>query len=382
MTNTNFETPESPAGSLTVKEANKLFRDAYSDIHKAQGRIQNNYDAPSYEQDEPSAAPVAPVVSPSTPEPTPTPAAAAPAEQPATPPAAATPATPAPAAPVQKTLEDMVKELPGELQTFINQTIAERNLADQRYRTTSGRLHKTRQEIADRQRELMELRTRVAQPTQPSVEAQSKIDHAKSLDEWNAVIQAEPTLAKAVDALTDAKVAAVREELTQLQKAIDTREQSNADFQKDQYKRTEWDKLVQRVPNVADIVQSPVYRNWIENLAPPQVRKIAESNDHEDALFVLAAFHPYATWYDQQERAARGQPVQSGQPTTPAATPATPAAPTRADEIANQRNNKPVTPVGTSVPPINVGANTGALTSQEAINEYYAQAYDKVKKKR
>lgn len=368
-------TTENNAAPLTAKEADKLFRDAYSDIHKSQGKSTTGYEGSSYD-DVPVVA--TPVIEPSTTPPVPDPVVAAPAE-PATPTqSAAAPSTPeTPSAPVQKTIEELVKELPGDAQQFIQKIMAERDLADQRYRTTSGRLHKTRQEFLERQREVAELRTRVAQP-QPSVEAQAKIDHAKSLEEWQAVIQAEPTLAKAVDALTDAKVGAVAAQLTKLQTDLEARSNATNEYNQALNREQEWDKLTQRVSNVQDVLSSPVYKDWIAHRAPPYIQKMAtESVDHRDALFVLETYMPYAQAV-QEEMNRRTNPAA---PSTPAATPAAPTTPTRADEIANQRNNKPVVAVVSGAPPLNVTAQRGDLGSAEAVDDYFAQAYAKVKKR-
>lgn len=360
--------------ALTEKEANKIFRDAFSDIHKSQGRIQNAYEAPSFESEEPAAPPVV-ETPPSTPAPTPAPepAPAAPVTTP-TP----APATEAPAAPVQKTAEEIIKSLPGEAQTIIQNILNERNLAEQRYRTTSGRLHKTRQEIAERTRELAELRTRASKPND-AVEAQAKVDHAKSIDEWRQVIEAEPTLAKAVDAFVNAKVGEVRSELTKLNENIGAREAADRDYQSEVTKQAEWDKLTAAVPNVGDVLQSQEYRHWISNVAPPYLRKMAdESIDHRDALFVLGQFHPWAVGLDEHRR----KQATPAEPSTPAATPAPPAQPTRADEIANQRNNRPVVPVTPGTPQLQVGADRGgAFTSREAVDDYFEQAYKKIKGK-
>lgn len=369
-------TTETNTAQLTEKEANKIFREAYSDIHKSQGRITNNYDAPSYE--EPDKPAVVQEVTPSTLEPTPTPTPAAPAEPAATPPAAAAPTPAAPSAPAQKPIEELIKELPGEAQQFIQKIMSERDLADQRYRTTSGRLYKTRQEYMERQRELMDLRTRVSQPPS-AVDQQAKIDHAKSLEEWQAVIQAEPTLAKAVDALTDAKVGAVKDQLTQLQTQLSARENAQTEEQRELTRQQEWDKLTQIVPNVQDVLLSKEYKYWISNVAPPAVQKMAaESNDHQDALFVLSSYHPYAVALAEQMN-KQNAPAAPSAPVTP---PANPPAPTRADEIANQRQNKPLTPVSSSVPPINLSAG-GELNmkDQSSIDAYFLQAYEKAKKR-
>lgn len=362
---TIIETPAAPAGSLTDKEAAKIFRDAYSDIHKSQGRINNSYEAPSYEEPvtpapveqatpTPSTDPVTPVVQPEA--------------QPATPEAAA-PAEP----PKPKTIEEIVKELPGEAQSFIQNVLNERALAEQRYRTTSGRLHKTRQEYNDNLRELAELRARVTKPTSAE-EAQAKVDHAKSIDEWRQVIEAEPTLAKAVDALTDAKVSVVRNELTELQKSLAARDTAANETQFELNKQQEWDRLTQAVPNIQDVIQSQEYRYWVNNVAPPTIKKMAEESiDHRDALFVLQNYHPYAVALNEHmQKTSNPQPSAPSQPVQA-------TTPNKADEIANQRNNKPVAPVSQGVPPINPAAARTGLDSAEAVNDYFEQAYKKIK---
>lgn len=368
---TNIETPATPAGSLTQKEADKLFRDAYSDIAKSQGR-DVRYEAPSYEQDEPvTPAPVAEKTPSAEPAPAPEPAQAA---QPETPPIATTPASEEPKA---KTIEEIIKELPGEAQTYIQNVLAERNLAEQRYRTTSGRLHKTRQEFNENLRELAELRARATKPSGSAEEAQAKVDHAKSIDEWRQVIEAEPTLAKAVDALTDAKVSAVRNELITLRESLSAREAAANETHTEATKQQEWDRLVQIVPNIEDVIGSKEYKYWINNVAPPKLKEMAEESiDHRDALFVLQAYTPYAVALNEHMQ----KQSQSAAPASPAQ-PAQPAAPTRADEIAIQRQNKPVAPVAPGAPPINPAANRTGLDSEQAVQDYFEQVYKKVKGK-
>lgn len=355
---------ETPTGTLTEKEGNELFYKAFSEISGEEHKpstyntestpvVTEALETPDTEKPETPVEKVAPAATEVE--------AAEPAKSTTTPPAA----TQAPA----PTIEELLEQFPEDKRAFVQQLIVDRNLYDQKFKSHQGRLAAERKQRISAEQELIKLRGRGASsPPDPALAAQSKVDHAKAIDEWKQVVEAEPTLAKAIDALTDAKTRDVETKL----RAEMTSEQEARQFQAtEEAKAREWSLVVDAVPNVTDVIRSPAFQYWKDNIAPPGIRQLAENSvDHRDALFVLHEYTPYAMWVNKQEdiRAGVHQP----------ATTATSAV--EADKISAQRARKasPVVP-GAAISP-NVTPEVGNTFDEITADRLFAEAWAKIKK--
>src|SRR5574338_73780 len=98
----------------------------------------------------------------------------------------------------QVSFDDVLSAIPEDKRDFVKQLFVERNLAEQKYKSHAGRLAAERRELAQLKQELNKLRKGASSPQPNAVAEQAKADHAKALEEWKQVVEAEPTLAKAV----------------------------------------------------------------------------------------------------------------------------------------------------------------------------------------
>lgn len=364
------------AGSevISEKEANDIFYKAFSETHRNEGRITEDY-KPSTFVDPTPATPA-----PLEPEPaTPATPAVEPSSVPAEPatPAVATPEPATPAAPAKQpqTLDEILAGFPEDKHDLVKTLISQRDLAEQKFRSTSGRLHQERRDKLQRERELQELRTRVApKPQDPALAAQAKLDHDAANAQWNKVKEVEPTLADAVDARINARVRAITDDF---EGKLDARVNPLYEHTEEDFRQAEWDKLVELVPNVGDVVRSPEYQYWIANVAPPGVRKLAEDSPrHEDSVVVLQNFAPYAQhlWDLRNPRQAAPAAPSPVAPSTPEST-------AQADAIADKRNSRPVAAV---VPGGNPAMNIQPrrdILDQDMADKLFEEAYKKVKGK-
>ncbi len=352
-------------GTLTEAQGNELFHKAYSEISGTTYK-------PSEFKD------VAPV--PDTPvpekEPTPeTPAAPAAVEAPPETPEKPVEEEAKPTTPTQpqqpQTREQLLEKFPEDQREAIRQLYGQLDLEAQRSRSTAGRLAKEQKQRQQVEQELVKLRSRGAARTQdPALAEQAKADYTKQIAEWQQLVEAEPTVAKAIDALTDAKVKDVQSELSKLRSELDSRDEVGQQHQFENEKQREWNTLIEAVPNAPDVIRSQEFIFWKDNIAPPGLKQLAESSiDHRDALFVLQQYSPYAMWVNEQRN---GKPA----PTNPA-----PAASTVADQISNVRQDK-VSPIvqGGVVKP-NTSAQPGNEFSAEVGEALFREAYKKITNK-
>lgn len=356
-------TPNDTAGTLSEKEGEDLFQKAYSEISGREHTpssfvaetpaVEQKVETPSTEP-EASTEPVveaAPVVVASTEE------------------AKTTPTTPAETKAPASTIEGLLEQFPEDKRDIVKQLLNERNLAQQQFRSHQGRLAAERQERRKAEQELVKFRTRGASsPQDPTLAAQTKLDHTQAIAEWKQVVEAEPTLAKAIDALTDAKVSGVKQELrTEYDKAEELRNTQDLEDRKAQ----EWELVVQAVPNVVDVVRSKEFGYWKDNLAPPSVRhSIDNSIDHRDAIHAIQQFAHYATWLNEQNGTGKAQ--------TQAANPQVVTTPTVADQISEHRNEKPSSVVKGGVARPNVSADPGNEFGDDVAERLFQEAYKKV----
>lgn len=110
--------------------------------------------------------------------------------------------------PPEESVEQIVESLPEERREFVKQLLEERARAEQQFRSAQGRLAAERRQRQHIEQEIAKLRSKLggSVPQDKVVAEQTKAEYEKTISEWKEVVEAEPTLAKAVDALTDAKV--------------------------------------------------------------------------------------------------------------------------------------------------------------------------------
>jgi hypothetical protein len=316
------------------------------------------------------------------PEPTPEPT---PAPEPAT---EATPATTTepegePAAPEKENSQPTTEPDPyswlekvedKELRDKIVTEIQSRLQAEHRIRSDNGR-------VAAYQRQTRELKNALAQlqaaKNKPSEGRPPAAGEAPSTpEEWNSVIEADPVLAKAVQALLKSEVeaakAAVRGEFQEkLKGAVDPIYSDRVQQGREQ----EQQKLLQAVPNALEVVQTPEYQYFINNVAPPGLRKLAfESVDHRDAVAVM---RDYASWMIATGQA---QPQAASQPQQTTQTPAPAEGTTEADRIAKERAAKLNTPTPGAAPssPVKAGVVPNNLDN-EAANDLLMKYFSDIK---
>lgn len=335
-------TPETQTGTLSEEEGNDLFHKAFSELTEE-----------------------APVQEPATPVEKEKPAVETPAkaEEVVT---DTTTTTPPPAQPTQPaTIEQLIEQFPEDKRSLVQQLITERNLAEQKFKSHQGRLAQERKQRLQMERELVTLRSGGASSTQEALAAQAKVDHTKAIDEWKQVVEAEPTLAKAIDALTDAKVGDVEKRLRgEYERGEEFRQRESHEEEK----QREWNLVIEAVPNTVDVISSPEFRHWKENIAPPGVRNLIENSiDHRDALFVLEQFAPYAMWVHNQKNGTQSSQA-SPAPTT-----------TVADKISEQRENKASPVVNGGIVTPNTTPALGDTFDDDVAARLFAEAYKKIK---
>ena len=347
------------AAPLSEKEGEELFLKAFSEIHSTEYKPSEFKDSPPVEDTPPAQdTPAQETQEEVAPAPT------EPENKEET-----QPEEPAKSSPQQPaTYEQLIEQFPEDKRDLVKQLVLAQQRVEQQHRSAQGRLAAERKQRHQLERELSQLRSRTgaSSPQDPALAEQAKADYEKSIGEWKQVVEAEPTLAKAVDALTDAKV---RSAVEGLRSELDGRDEV---YQRQAYedeKQREMNLLLEVVPNALEVARSPEFMFWKENVAPPGIRQLAETSiNHLDALSV---FQQYAPWATQLNEHRTAQGATQAQPTTP-------AAPTVADTISKTRQEK-VSPVvqGNPAKPQTAPA-LGNEFSDEEGQKLFEEAFRKI----
>ena len=158
--------------------------------------------------------------------------------------------------------------------------------------------------------------------------------------------------------------------------------------------------LREAVPNVDEVIQSPVYKYWITNVAAPGIRQLAETTtDYADAFNVLRMYANDAPGvYDFLVRSghiqapANTQVQANAQPAQQVQTASTNNATALADKVAKVREQKvhaaPVVPTAPVAAPTTSMATTLASSKpgqQVDLEDAYVQraleeAYNRYKR--
>jgi len=293
-------------------------------------------------------------------------------------------------------IPDWAKDLPREVQEKVLSIAQEAQYHQQRWRSDIGRQSALQNKLTEARRELARLSSQVKRPQEDSdLAAATKGDHSKSLEEWNQIIEADPNLARAIDLRIKAEVNQAKTEIArQVDANIDPLYQHNAQAFVEEQNRI----LHEVVPNVDEVLQSPVYNYWINNRAAPGIRQLATTSiDASDAINVLRVYAQEASGVFN-EMVARGMIPNPQQVSTQSAQPVQQQTTTQvdtsvADKVAKNREQKvhaaPVVPTAPVTAPTTSMATTLANSKpgqsidldDEYVQRALETAYNQYKRK-
>ena len=293
-------------------------------------------------------------------------------------------------------IPDWAKDLPREVQEKVLSIAQEAQYHQQRWRSDIGRQSALQNKLTEARRELARLSSQVKRPQEDSdLAAATKGDHSKSLEEWNQIIEADPNLARAIDLRIKAEVNQAKTEIArQVDANIDPLYQHNAQAFVEEQNRI----LHETVPNVDEVLQSPVYNYWINNRAAPGIRQLATTSiDASDAINVLRVYAQEASGVFN-EMVARGMIPNPQQVSTQSAQPVQQQTTTQvdtsvADKVAKNREQKvhaaPVVPTAPVTAPTTSMATTLANSKpgqsidldDEYVQRALETAYNQYKRK-
>ncbi len=318
----NEDTLGTIGGSADVesKEVEELFNKAFEKALPEGNKIQEPVAVPVVEEVKPVVEEVKPVV-------------------------AEVAATPAAETPPAEDPNAWLTSLPEDLQAKAKAVFDERDRFKHSAESDRQRVIALNKKSMTLDRELAALRAQSHKPQDIQLAAQTVKDSQKSSEEWEQLIGADPTLAKAVDSHVN-KIVEAR--LTQLSAQFDevARQRANqavaplqAKSAADQYD-TELQAVLKEVPNAQDVFASAQYNKWFNEYASPDIKeKISTSIDHRtalDALYLYSRDLPRVV----EDMVAAGE-MEAPQAVAPTEQKVTPAADTsRADQVAKQREQK------------------------------------------
>ena len=313
---------------------------------------------------------------------TPTEPVASDTNQPSTPSAQQTPAATPTAAAV-----DWAKDLPKEAQEKIQQLLINRQEYHQ-WRSDSGRQAALQAKLAEARREAEALRARLSSQ---HMDVAAKQDELNQLEHWKELLKADPNLAKAFEARLAYERKDVRAETKE---HIDATVNPLYQHTEASYLEQQREALAEQVPNYQEVIKSPVYQYWINNVAPSGLRHIANtSSDIQDAVFVMRSYAEQApVIYNHMVTSGmiQGQPYSAHQQQAQATAPSVPAATSVADQVAQSRQERvqaapAVTtahnPIATSSGGSQVSSRIGDLIDIDnpAVAAMFADAYNKAR---
>jgi hypothetical protein len=188
-----------------------------------------------------------------------------------------------------------------DLKAKIAQVLHERREIEHKYNSDRPRLNQARTAVQKLQAELEQLRAaKEAQPqgnTKPAATAPVDIPVDP---EWNAIVEDDPKLARALEKraeqLLDARLKQLVPELSTV--AEERARTVVAPFQQErvaQHQQQELYRLQHAVPNYEQVVSSPQYNEWLEYYATPDIVALHNNADtFTKAITVLQAYDYYA----------------------------------------------------------------------------------------
>lgn len=371
--NTNTQGTFSQTNGLSVDDAEKLFAEMY-------GKSVDEVKSIGVQSSEPSDPPQNTEQEPQTPA----------KEEPSTPdPAPEAAAEPTPKDPENKPANnsnpdpyawvDSIQD--EEVKAKIVETIRARNEAEHRFRSAQGRVNALTQETLNLSKKLSSVKLKA--PEKPAANLDAAPRTAK---EWEALIQSDPDLAKAIEAHVESRLSEVKQTV---HKQVDTLKETAIDplyeHQARQHMAREMELLEQRVPNYVEVINSPEYTYWLNNL-PQNVRMAVTSiNNHAEAE---KALHMFATdmvaWGWDKASPFRQRAVPQVQQPSAHVQASNPAPSAEAEKLRKERESKLNAPAVVSsrpnLAPANPAAADGPVTLEEA-ERIYQEAYRKLKNK-
>lgn len=245
-------------------------------------------------------------------------------------------------------LPDWAKDLPDAVKQNLSKELQEKLYYQQWKKSEEGRQASLQKLLLNTRRELADLRAKQNKPQEDSdLAAAAKADSAKTIAEWNALIEADPNLAKAIDLRTQQLIAAESakvkaETQAQIQANVGPLLQHTEETYEQQQRRI----VLDQIPNFDEVVSSPVYAYWVNRKASPGIKSlIYNSQEADDVMTVMQMYAQSAPSVYQemvragmlpaQESPAQQRSTQVAQPQAPA-----PEVVAHADKVAQERANK------------------------------------------
>lgn len=235
---------------------------------------------------------------------------------------------------------EWAKDLPDNVRSQVDKLIEERRFHEQKWKSDVGRQNALQQKLFQARRQAEELRAKIQQRSNDqSFQTAAQGDEAKTLTEWKQLNEADPNLAKAIELRLAQERESLRAEMKgQIDATVDPLYQHTEESYVDQQQRL----LEAEVPNYREVVNSPVYKFWLDNVASPGVKDLAyKSNEYTDAVTVLRVYANEAQGVYQhmvQQGWIEAPPQQQAAPVEQAQQAA--ASNTRADKVAQSRQQK------------------------------------------
>lgn len=239
---------------------------------------------------------------------------------------------------------DWAKDLPDNVKESLSKELQDKLYYEQKYKSDLGRQSALQRKLYEARKENAALRTHIAKPQDPAIATAAKRDQASTLAEWKQLQEADPDLAKAFDARLDERVTALRaEQKAQLDATVNPLNQHIEENYEDEQRRL----LLEQVPNFQEVVNNPVYSEWLNTRASQGVRNLAlNSMDYKDALTVLKMYAQEGPdVYNDMIRAGKmPAPKVEDVVRAPSPVPSQQVDTTNADRVARSREQKILAP--------------------------------------
>jgi len=239
------------------------------------------------------------------------------------------PDVPAPSAPepdntevVPPVAEDwLVKIEDATLRERVQAEIQRAQQLEHRIKSDDGRVAAFQRKADELKRELQEMRRQPVVPEQPA-----GIQGVP--EEWKPVIENDPLLAKAVEALIRSEKEALRKEFKETQAAVI---KPLEDDRKQQQIEHEIEQLAKHVPDWKELRETEMFKGWLEYEASPILQQAWNSSyNHRD---ILAVYNAFAVDMIGSGRVSSPAPAEAAHVPAPVDT-------SRADNIAADRERK------------------------------------------
>jgi hypothetical protein len=301
------------------------------------------------------------------------------------PPPADTPPAPADQKPVTYNGPEWAKDLPEDVRGKISELLINRS-DYHKWRSDTGRQAALQAKLVEARREAESLKARL---TQQHLQAAANEDQTKTIEQWSELLKADPNLAKAIES----RLAYEREQVrAETRGHIDATVNPLYQHTEESYIEQQHAALAEQVPNYREVIASPVYKYWLDNVAPSGVKQMATtSTDVSDAVFVMRTYAGQAQ--DIYNYMVDSGAIQGPRISAPSSAPQpTNTQPTSnvADKVAQSRQEKahsapvvvtPTNPIGQSSGGQQLSSRVGDLIDLDnpAVMSVFADAYNKAR---